>query len=114
MTFKSNKGDVIRHGEAVGIGMLCEIYYNEGRSKSFNLIRNLLETYELPTNILGISRNRNKKQIINSTYKNIFLDKKSRKISRIINIKKINSPKIVEMKSLDKIKQTIKKYCLIK
>ena len=68
------------------------------------------KTIELPTNILSISKNRNKKQIINSIYKNIFLDKKRiGKFPRIINIKKINSPKIVEMKSLDKIKQTISK-----
>jgi 3-dehydroquinate synthase len=108
MTFKSTKGDIIRHGEAVGIGMLCEIYYNEGKSKIFDLVKNLLEIYGLPTNILNISKSRNKKQIINSIYKNIFLDKKRiGKFPRIISIKKINSPKIVEMKSLEKIKKTI-------
>ena len=35
MALQTNKGDVIRHGEAVGIGMLCEIFYNEGKSKNF-------------------------------------------------------------------------------
>ena len=110
MTFKSTKGEIIRHGEAVGIGMLCEIYYNEGKSKSFDLVKNLLELYNLPTNILYISNKRNKRQLINSIYKNIFLDKKRiGKFPRIISIRKINSPKIVEMKSLDKIRETITK-----
>ena len=108
MTFKSTKGDILRHGEAVGIGMLCEIYYAEGKSKNFDLVKNLLDLYSLPTNILTVSKNKNKKQIINSIYKNIFLDKKRiGKFPRIISIRKINSPKIVEMKSLDKIRETI-------
>ena len=33
MSLKGKKTDLIRHGEAVGIGMLCEIYYTEGKNK---------------------------------------------------------------------------------
>ena len=33
MSLKGRNTDLIRHGEAVGIGMLCEIYYSEERVK---------------------------------------------------------------------------------
>ena len=29
------KKDYIRHGEAVGIGMLCEVFYEKGKKKRF-------------------------------------------------------------------------------
>ena len=31
------KRDVIRHGEAVGLGMLCEIFYDKGKKKFIKL-----------------------------------------------------------------------------
>ena len=43
--------DILRHGEAVGIGMLCEIYYLEGKSKKFLMLKNLLDYYKLPSNL---------------------------------------------------------------
>ena len=33
MTFKSNKGDILRHGEAVGMGMMCEIFIVKAMEK---------------------------------------------------------------------------------
>ena len=48
---KSGKNQEIRHGEAVGIGMLCEIYYSEGNSHKFKLLEKILRFYNLPTNL---------------------------------------------------------------
>ena len=48
---KKNKSDKIRHGEAVGIGMLCEIFYANGKNKEFYLTKKILESFNLPTNI---------------------------------------------------------------
>ena len=31
----SNKTEILRHGEAVGLGLLCEIYYKNGKIKFF-------------------------------------------------------------------------------
>ena len=53
MSLQSKISDVIRHGEAVGIGMLCEIYYTEGKSKNYNLLKKYLSSFGLPHNIQG-------------------------------------------------------------
>ena len=84
------KKDFIRHGEAVGLGMLAEIYYeNRSKGKIFNLVKNLLKTYNLPTK-LDISKIKiNKIKLLNDIYKNLFLDKKIDKYPRYISIKKL-------------------------
>ena len=109
MSLKGKKTDLIRHGEAVGIGMLCEIYYSEERSVIFNKIKEILRLYNLPENLLSLKIKKDnglKKRIFN----NIFLDKKKiGKYPRIIKISKIGKSKIIEMKNNKKIKDTINK-----
>ena len=43
MALENKKTDIIRHGEAVGIGILCEIFYTEGKSKNFKLVKKFIE-----------------------------------------------------------------------
>ena len=108
MALKSNNKDIIRHGEAVGIGMLCEIFYTEGKSVKFNLIKDLLKKYNLPTDIKKYIGNKNKKTIANEIYKNIFLDKKRvNNFPRCIKINKLGNPSVIEMKSNSRIFRTI-------
>lgn len=113
MALKSDKGDVLRHGEAVGLGMLCEIFYCEGEGKNFKLVYQLLKKYNLPTDLKNLVRSKNKKKVLNSIYKNIFLDKKRiSKFPRSIKISKIGNPKIIEMKNFNQIKNTINKVLI--
>ena len=74
---------------------------------------NLLEEYNLPIKI-EVGKFKNKKQILlNSIYRNIFLDKK--KISnnpRYIFMKKIYHPKIKELENNDLILQTINNFII--
>ncbi len=108
MALENTKTDLIRHGEAVGIGILCEIFYTEGKSKNFELVKNLLNLYNLPTNLLDLDINKNKSEIKKKIFKNIFLDKKKiGKYPRIIKLNKIGNSKIFEMKNNKKIKRTI-------
>ncbi len=108
MSMKTKDKDIIRHGEAVGIGMLCEIYYCEGKSKKFKFLFNLLRKYKLPTNLKSFTKNYKKQIVKKEIFKNIFLDKKRiGKYPRIIKILKLGKPKIVEMKDNYRIKKTI-------
>ena len=71
------KKDFIRHGEAVGLGMLAEIYYeNRTKGKIFNLVKDLLKTYNLPIKLDVTKIKINKIKLLNDIYKNLFLDKK--------------------------------------
>ena len=105
------KKDFIRHGEAVALGILCEIFYsNKGKNNVFKFSKNLFELFELPTNLNFKNLKMNKIKLINDIYQNIFLDKK--KISaypRYISLKKQGKPKIEEIKDFDFINDTILK-----
>ena len=113
MSIKKKDSDVIRHGEAVGIGMLCEIYYSEGKREKFKFLCDLLKLYNLPTSLESFAKKYNKPKIRKEIFKNIFLDKKRiSKYPRIIKITKLGKSKIIEMKSNDKIKKTIENIIL--
>lgn len=103
------KKDFLRHGEAVGIGMLCEVFYEKKKKdKIFHLIENLLKEYNLPTKISlkGIPFNKNNLQ--NSIYNNIFLDKKrANKNPRFISISRLQKSKIKEIIDYDHLNETI-------
>lgn len=105
------KKDFIRHGEAVGLGMLAEIYYeNRTKGKIFNLVKDLLKTYNLPIKLDVTKIKINKIKLLNDIYKNLFLDKKKiDKYPRYISVKKIGSPKVKEIKDFDFINDTILK-----
>ena len=105
------KKDFIRHGEAVGLGILCEIYYaNKGKNNFYFVSKKLFDNFKLPTSLNVNDLNLNKVKLINDIYKNIFLDKK--KISqypRYISLKKQGKPKIDEIKDFDFINDTLLK-----
>ena len=103
------KKDFIRHGEAVGIGMLCEVFYEKKkRDKIFNTIEDLLKKYNLPTKVLLKRVPLSREKLHNSIYKNIFLDKKRvGKNPRYISIKKLYHPQIKEIKDFNFLNETI-------
>lgn len=112
MALKSSKKDLIRHGEAVGIGMLSEIYYSEGKSNNFKYLYKILKRFNLPTNIKKFL-NKRKKNVEFEIFKNIFLDKKKiNKYPRCIALQKNSEPKIIEMREDDKIKSAINKVII--
>ncbi len=101
-----NKKEILRHGEAVGLGLLCEIYYKNGKDKNYYLIKDLLNLYSLPTNLKSVDINKN--LLKNEIFKFIFYDKKRiGKFPRYIGLKKIGKPKISELKNNRKIIKTI-------
>jgi 3-dehydroquinate synthase len=113
MTLKTKYIEQIRHGEAVGIGLLCEIFYKEGKSKNFKLVKNILNMYGLPENIVKHTNQMNKSKIQKDIFKNIFLDKKRvGKYPRYIKLLKIGNSKISEMKNFKKINEIIKKVVI--
>tara|TARA_S200000501_G_scaffold376965_1_gene433677 strand:+ start:3491 stop:4627 length:1137 start_codon:yes stop_codon:yes gene_type:complete len=111
MSLKNNsKKDLIRHGEAVGIGILCEIYYANGRDKNYYLTKEILNLYKLPINLKNFIRSSQIKKLKKEIFNNIFLDKKRvNKFPRYINLTKLGSSKISEMRNFERIKETIDK-----
>ena len=114
ITDKLLKKDYLRHGEAVGLGMLCEIMMNtNGNSKFlYQQTETLLEKYNLPTK-LKIPNNI-KKKIHTGIYMGVFLDKKTKyKYPRYISLKKICSPQIKEINDYGILNDTIYKITKI-
>ena len=105
------KKEIFRHGEAVGLGMLCELYYaNSGNSKILSDTERLLKKYNLPTKILN-KKNKNIQKIHNEIYKYIFVDKKKiGKFPRYISLKKIGSPRIKLLDDFNLLNETISKF----
>ena len=113
MALQSEKGNEIRHGEAVGLGLLCEIYYAFGKNKDFLLTKKLLEKYKLPINLKNFIKKNQFNKIENEIYQNIFLDKKRvNTFPRYIKLSRVGNSNISEMRDFDRIKDTIKKIIL--
>lgn len=109
---KNNKKgiEILRHGEAVGIGMLCELYYasNLKENKLIKTTKEILNIYKLPTDLKFI--NINKSFLQNNIFKYLFLDKKRvDKHPRYINLINFGKPKIDEMEDYTKINFIIRK-----
>ncbi len=98
--------ELIRHGEAVGLGLLCEIFYINGKDLNFRNVKKLLQKYSLPTDLIKskIEKQKFKKEI----YKYVFLDKKKiGKYPRYIRLNSIGKSQISELKNFERIKKTI-------
>ena len=105
---QKKKEELLRHGEAVGIGMLCEIQYANSLKKNsiFKKTEEILKLYNLPTNLRHLNYNKTKMQ--NDIFKFIFLDKKRvSKYPRFIKIRILNRPVIDEMDNFDRINHII-------
>ena len=104
--------EYLRHGEAVGLGILCELYYANGKESPIQKkVQNILKDYNLPTQIIEKNLKINKQKLNNYIYKYLFLDKK--KISRhprYIFLKKIHKPSLRELSDENLILQTINKF----
>ena len=106
-SFFSNQ-DYLRHGEAVGIGILCELNYANGKNYTYRQVKRILKNYDLPIDLID-KRNVKSAKMQNEIFKNLFLDKKKiNKNPRYISVKKIGFPKILEMKDFNKINSVIK------
>ena len=102
--------DVIRHGEAVGLGILCEIYYANRKNNVYRLVEKILKSYNLPVNLKNFVTKKKFRVIFNKIYKNIFLDKKKlKKFPRYICLNKIGNSKVIEMKNFSLIRETLLK-----
>lgn len=104
------KKDYLQHGEAVGLGMLCEIMMNTNNNTEslLKLTEKLLNKYSLPIR-LKVPKNYEKK-IHDGIYKGVFLDKKTKyKYPRYISLKKICCPKIQEINDYGILNDTIYK-----
>lgn len=100
-----NKKYQINHGEAVSIGILCEMYYAGTNSKIIKRIINILKRYSLPTKIYMRTM---KNDFKNRIFKNLFLDKKRiSKYPRYIKILNIKKTSISEIKDFNKAKKII-------
>ena len=113
-TDKCIKKDFLRHGEAVGVGMLCEILLsNNNINKKTELIKiceNLLKKYNLPI-LINLPYKVSLQNFQNEVYKNIFLDKKRvNKNPRYIFLKKIGKPKIREIENLNALNDVIYRF----
>lgn len=93
----------LNHGEAVGIGILCEMHYAGINHRYIKKISKLLNTFSLP-NKLNLPQNVNKINFQKKVFNHLFLDKK--KVSnfpRYIHIKENSKPSIKELKDFQLI-----------
>ena len=105
--------ELIRHGEAVGIGMLCEILLSSSKKKNstYILLEKILKLYSLPTNLNEFNLKISKQKLSDQIYNSIFLDKKKiNKFPRYISLKTIYKPTIKEIDDTGKLLEVIKLF----
>ena len=106
--------EILRHGEAVGLGIICEIMLSheskhESKIELITTIKKVLKLFNLPTK-LDLGKNKIKNKIQSEIYKSIFLDKKRiNENPRYIFLKKIGKPTIKEIKNLSLLNEVIYK-----
>tara|TARA_A100000164_G_scaffold378155_1_gene419036 strand:+ start:917 stop:2038 length:1122 start_codon:yes stop_codon:yes gene_type:complete len=110
MAIENNmKKDIIRHGEAVGIGILSELFYaSKNKTALYNKVKDYLLAFNLPISIDCSNIPINKAKLQNEIYKNLFLDKKRiDKHPRYISLKTIGKPSIQDIDDYDFINDTV-------
>tara|TARA_B100001063_G_C16772814_1_gene562906 strand:+ start:1289 stop:2422 length:1134 start_codon:yes stop_codon:yes gene_type:complete len=106
MSMIKNKKEIFRHGEAVGLGMLCELKI-ANKYKLFKDLSLTLKELNLPNHI-KVNSIKEKNLLQNKIYKNVFLDKKKiNKNPRYIHIKNIGNCSIKELTNYHKINDVI-------
>lgn len=102
------KKDAIRHGEAVALGILSEIFYaNRGKNKIYKKAEKIFNDHNLPTK-LGNFNQEEVAKLQKNIYQFIFLDKKKiNQYPRFISLKKIGKPNIAEIKDFDFLNDAI-------
>ena len=111
-TEKLSRKEILRHGEAVGIGILCEMMLSSmKKNKLFLMTEKILKNYNLPVSLTYYNQKYNKQKLVDEIYKGVFLDKKKlNKYPRYINLKKIYKPKISEIEDTGKILEVLKLF----
>ena len=107
MSTDFSKKDFYRHGEAVGLGILCELYYsNKKKNKIYNIVMKFLGELKLPTKI---NFNKINSSLLHTAiYKSLYLDKKRiNKFPRYISLKTLGQPKIDYLDNDTLINETI-------
>lgn len=104
--------ELIRHGEAVGIGMLCEILLaNKKKNKIYYLLERLLNKYSLPTSLSKYNLKVSKQKMVDQIYNSVFMDKKKiNKHPRYIFLNRQYNPKIKEIENTADILEVVKNF----
>ena len=112
-TEKIFKKEILRHGEAVGLGMICEILLTKINRGNNNVIikkvEKILSLYDLPI-ILTTPKLKQKNKHQNNIYKYIFFEKKKiNKNPRFISLSRIGNPIIKEINDYNTLNEVIYK-----
>ena len=108
MALDKKKTEVIRHGEAVAIGLLCEIFYAKGDNNDFKKTKEILEMFKIPHSINSYIKQTSYSEIKKKIFQNIFLDKKRIGLNpRYVKLTNIGKSNISEMKNYNRIYKTI-------
>ena len=108
------KKEILRHGEAVGLGIICEIMYSHNnkiskKNKLIKKVKKILNLYKLPSS-LNFEESKLKNKIQSEIYRSIFLDKKRvNDYPRYIYLKNIGKPSIREIKDFNLLNEVIYK-----
>ncbi len=108
MALDKKKTEIIRHGEAVAIGLLCEIFYAKGDNNDFKKTKEILEIFNIPCNLNSYIKKTSDSEFKKNIFQNIFLDKKRIGSNpRYVKLTNIGKSNISEMKNYNRIYKTI-------
>jgi len=107
-TDKLIKKDFYRHGEAVGLGILCELYYaSQKKTNDYLFVSRILSEFNLPNKIV-LKNTHIRQKLHDEIYKGVFLDKKKiKKNPRYISLKQAGKPRISEIEDYNLLNETI-------